>query len=87
MANYFARASALGEALVLSAVVAMLGCSETKAVGHAATEALETDITGQVVDDRGEPVEGMTVRLYGLLENTVHRSRGRAGLQQYLDDG
>ena len=64
------RASALGGLGLLLGTTALLGCSETKAVGQAAAEALETDITGQVKDDRGDPVAGMTIRLYGLLDNT-----------------
>jgi hypothetical protein len=51
---------ALGLGLSLCGLV---GCKETE-------DALGTDITGQVLDNRGEPVAGVTVRLYGLLENT-----------------
>jgi hypothetical protein len=51
-------------ALALAAgVVASGGCEQAK-------EALETDVTGRVVDDDGRPIEGATVRLYGLLDNT-----------------
>jgi hypothetical protein len=59
--KYISRATAL-VALGL-AVVPLVGCKETK-------EVLGSDIRGQVLDDRGEPVAGATVRLYGLLENT-----------------
>src|SRR5688572_16803536 len=41
----------------------LAGCKETE-------DALGTDITGRVLDNRGEPVAGVRVRLYGLLENT-----------------
>src|SRR5215204_4329345 len=53
---------ALSMGIGLSAAL-LGGCEETK-------EALETDITGQVLDDRGEPVVGASVRLYALLDNT-----------------
>ena len=46
------------------------GCKETEDALDATEDALGTDITGQVLDNRGEPVAGMTVRLYGLLDNT-----------------
>jgi hypothetical protein len=39
------------------------GCKETE-------EAIESDVTGQVTDDTGQPVAGATVRLYNLLDNT-----------------
>ena len=50
------------------------------------TSALETDISGRVVDDRGEPVEGMSIRLYGLLDNTQFVEGGdvRSG-RAYID--
>src|SRR4051812_14218579 len=70
MPNFFLRASFLAALGLLSGGSALMGCSEVKDVGRSATNALETDITGQVQDDRGEPVAGMSVRLYGLLENT-----------------
>jgi hypothetical protein len=41
----------------------LVGCQQTK-------DVLGSDITGQVVDNRGEPVSGVSVRLYGLLDNT-----------------
>jgi hypothetical protein len=43
--------------------IALLGCKQTH-------DVLDTDITGRVLDNRGEPVEGVTVRLFGLLDNT-----------------
>src|SRR6476620_8402804 len=65
---------------------ALLGCSTAKDVGRSATEALETDVTGRVQDDRGEPVAGMSIRLYGLLENTEFVEGGdvRSG-RAYID--
>jgi hypothetical protein len=51
-----------------------------------ANEALETDITGRVTDNRGEPVAGATVRLYTLLGNT-HFVKGSdiASAEAYID--
>jgi hypothetical protein len=43
--------------------VALPACKQTH-------DVLDTDITGRVLDNRGEPVEGVTVRLFGLLDNT-----------------
>jgi hypothetical protein len=43
--------------------VALIGCKQTH-------DVLDTDITGRVLDNRGEPVEGVTIRLFGLLDNT-----------------
>jgi hypothetical protein len=68
--------------LVLGASVggiALLGCKQTH-------DVLDTDITGQVLDNRGEPVEGVTVRLFGLLDNTnfVEGSDIRSA-QAYID--
>jgi hypothetical protein len=63
-------ASELAGLGLLLGTTGLLGCNETRAVGRAATEAIETDVTGQVKDERGEPVAGATVRLYGLLDNT-----------------
>jgi hypothetical protein len=91
MANLFLRLSRLGTlgCLLGSSLLgssALIGCSKAREVGRAATEALETDITGQVQDDRGEPVAGMSVRLYGLLENTDFVEGGdvRSG-RAYID--
>ncbi len=50
--------------------LALVGCKETEDALEATEDALGTDITGRVVDNRGEPVAGMNVRLYGLLDNT-----------------
>ncbi|MEY2931142.1 MAG: hypothetical protein RL033_1891 [Pseudomonadota bacterium] len=65
---------------------ALFGCSKAEEVGHQVTSALETDISGRVVDDRGEPVEGMSIRLYGLLDNTQFVEGGdvRSG-RAYID--
>lgn len=63
--TYRGRASTL-VALALGigvSAASLAGCEKTK-------DALETDITGQVVDDRGAPVVGASVRLYALLDNT-----------------
>ncbi len=59
--------------------IALLGCKQTH-------DVLDTDITGQVVDNRGEPVEGATVRLFGLLDNThfVEGSDIQSG-EAYID--
>jgi uncharacterized protein YfaP (DUF2135 family) len=43
--------------------IALMGCKQTH-------DVLDTDITGRVLDNRGEPVDGVTVRLFGLLDNT-----------------
>jgi hypothetical protein len=50
--------------------LAIAGCKQTEDALEETEDALSTDITGQVLDNRGEPVEGVSVRLYGLLENT-----------------
>ncbi|MEO8178616.1 MAG: hypothetical protein ABI895_07275 [Deltaproteobacteria bacterium] len=64
--------------LGLSAV-AFLGCKQ-------ANDVLGTDISGQVLDDRGDPVAGATVRLYGLLENTNFVEGGDVySAQAYID--
>jgi hypothetical protein len=83
---FFLRASFLTGIGLLSSGSALMGCSKVKDVGHSATNALETDITGQVQDDRGEPVAGMSVRLYGLLDNTnfVEGSDVKSG-RAYID--
>jgi hypothetical protein len=52
--------AALGLAL---GVMAFGGCDEVQ-------EVLETDVTGTVTDNRGQPVAGATVKLYNLLDNT-----------------
>jgi hypothetical protein len=51
-----------------------------------ANKALETDITGQVTDNRGQPVAGALVRLYTLLDNTHFVEGGdvRSG-RAYID--
>ncbi len=46
------------------------GCKPVDDALEETEELLGADVTGQVVDNRGEPVEGATVRLYGLLDNT-----------------
>ena len=71
MANLLSeRARGLCAVGLVLGVGAFLGCSEAKQVGDAVTDAIETDVTGLVQDDEGEPVVGATVRLYGLLDNT-----------------
>jgi len=71
MANLSSLLGTLGLALTGTlGGTALLGCNTVKDAGRSATEALETDITGRVQDERGEPVAGMSVRLYGLLDNT-----------------
>ncbi len=59
----WARWSTRAIAGVSACTLLFAGCKETK-------EALESDIRGQVLDNRGEPVAGATVRLYSLLGNT-----------------
>src|SRR6187549_1186363 len=70
MGNLSERARLLCAVAMALGVSASLGCSEAKKVGDAVTDAIETDVTGLVQDDQGEPVVGATVRLYGLLDNT-----------------
>ncbi|HEU4407184.1 MAG TPA: hypothetical protein VFS43_18080 [Polyangiaceae bacterium] len=43
------------------------GCKEAK---EEIRDTFGTDVTGLVNDDKGQPVEGATVKLYSLLENT-----------------
>jgi hypothetical protein len=50
--------------------LAIVGCKQTEDALEETEDALSVDVTGQVLDDRGEPVAGMSVRLYGLLDNT-----------------
>jgi hypothetical protein len=67
-------------ALVSSAAIVLgFGCKQ-------ANDLLGTDISGRVLDDRGEPVAGATVRLYGLFDNTNFVEGGdiRSG-QAYID--
>jgi hypothetical protein len=62
---------------------ALLGCSDVK---DTANDVLGTDITGRVLDDRGDPVAGATVRLYGLLDNTNFVEGGDINSgQAYID--
>jgi hypothetical protein len=49
------------------AATTLNGCEKEK---EEVEEALESKITGQVVDNRGQPVAGATVKLYNLLSNT-----------------
>lgn len=66
--------------------IALLGCKETNDALDATEDALKTDVTGRVLDNRGEPVEGVSVRLFGLLDNTNFVEGGdiRSG-QAYID--
>src|ERR1041384_6233466 len=50
--------------------LSIVGCKQTEDALDETEDAISTDITGQVVDNRGEPVPDVSVRLYGLLENT-----------------
>jgi hypothetical protein len=61
------RLIALG---LISSTLVSMGCKQTEAVLEETENALEADISGRVLDNRGEPVAGVTVRLYGLLGNT-----------------
>jgi hypothetical protein len=64
MHNYSCKRHLARFAMGLSvSALALPGCKE-------AHDVLDADITGRVLDNRGEPVEGATVRLYGLLDNT-----------------
>jgi hypothetical protein len=58
-----ARWSTLAIAGMSACALLFAGCKE-------AEDALSSDVTGQVLDNRGEPVAGATVRLYSLLDNS-----------------
>ena len=62
MGNLSERARLLCAVAMALGVSASLGCSEAKKVGDAVTDAIETDVTGLVQDDQGEPVVGANPR-------------------------
>ncbi len=64
------RSPALIALGLLSSTIWCAGCQQTEDALDATEDALGADVTGRVLDNRGEPVAGVTVRLYGLLGNT-----------------
>jgi hypothetical protein len=72
------------------ACVPLGGCKETEDavddVDRTIDEAVESEVTGRVLDDQGEPVVGVRVRLYDLLDNTDFVEGHDIGsLEAYID--
>lgn len=69
---------------------ALAGCKETKGAlddaDDAVQEAVGSEVEGRVLDDNGEPVAGVRVRIYDLLDNT-HFVEGHdiSSLEAYID--
>jgi uncharacterized protein YfaP (DUF2135 family) len=81
--NFIATGLVLG---LCSAATAFLGCSATRDVVSETEDLLSTDVSGQVLDDRGDPVVGASVRLYGLIGNTSFVEGGDVySAQAYID--
>src|SRR5690349_16176231 len=70
--------------------VAGLGCKTVEKGSEDAKDTVEdavsSDVVGRVNDNRGQPVEGVTVKLFDLLDNTdfVEGSDIRS-LEAYID--
>src|SRR5689334_24808015 len=83
--------------LIAAGAFALQGCKLLKDEGEDAKEAAEdakdtvkdavsSDITGSVTDNRGQPVEGVTVRIFNLLDNTDFVEGSDIGsLEAYID--
>ena len=68
----------------------LVGCKETEDavddVDDAIDEAVESEVRGRVLDDDGEPVAGVRVRLYDLLDNTDFvEGHDITSLEAYID--
>src|SRR5690349_7882118 len=67
------------EAPVLTTVLMLIGCRQIE-------DAVQSDVTGSVVDNRGDPVGDATVRLFDLLDNTAFVEGGDvASATAYID--
>jgi hypothetical protein len=72
------------------ACAALAGCKETKTVvddvDNTIDEAVESEISGRVIDDNGAAVAGVRVRLYDLLDNTDFvEGHDITSLEAYID--
>jgi hypothetical protein len=77
-------------AFLVVAAAALAGCSglkdKTDDAKDTVVDTVSSEVKGSVTDNRGQPVEGATVRLYNLLDNTDFVTGGNLGsLEAYID--